>query len=77
MTYLDDVDSELQQAGIPTRRRQRILTEFADHLREDPGAELGALGRRRCYWPLLSQPNWHLRLAVSRCCVPGVCDTCR
>jgi hypothetical protein len=42
MTYLDDLDSELQQAGIPARRRGRILTEFTDHLSENPAAELGA-----------------------------------
>lgn len=42
MTYLNDLDSELLRAGIPARRRRRILTEFTDHLAEDPAAELGA-----------------------------------
>jgi hypothetical protein len=42
MTYLDDLAFELQRAGIPARRRRRILTEFTDHLTEDPAAELGA-----------------------------------
>ncbi len=41
MNYLDALQSELKTAGIPARRRRRILTEFEDHLREDPGAELG------------------------------------
>ena len=42
MSYLDDFDSELTRAGIPSRRRARILAEFADHLHEDPEAALGA-----------------------------------
>lgn len=41
MTYLDALDSELTAAGIPTSRRRRILAEFADHLHEEPGAQLG------------------------------------
>lgn len=42
MNYLDAFESELTRAGIPARRRARILFEFADHLHEDPAAELGA-----------------------------------
>lgn len=42
MTYIDTLDAELSNAGIPAARRRRILDEFADHLHEDPGAELGA-----------------------------------
>ena len=42
MTYLQALESELKQAGVPPRRRARILTEFADHLHENPDAELGA-----------------------------------
>jgi hypothetical protein len=41
MSYMEEFDSELTRAGIPGRRRARILTEFADHLDEDPQAELG------------------------------------
>jgi hypothetical protein len=44
MSYLDTLDNELALAGIPRRRRSRILTEFADHLDENPGAELGEPG---------------------------------
>lgn len=42
MTYLDTLDRELAAAAIPARRRRRIVSEFADHLHEDPAAELGA-----------------------------------
>ncbi len=42
MNYLEALESELKQAGIPPRRRARIVTEFADHLHENPDAELGA-----------------------------------
>jgi hypothetical protein len=42
MTYLDALEAELATAGIPARRRSRILTEFADHLAESPDATLGA-----------------------------------
>jgi hypothetical protein len=42
MNYLDALESELKSAGIPARRRARIITEFADHLQQDPAAELGA-----------------------------------
>lgn len=42
MTYLEALESELKHAGIPPRRRARILAEFADHLQENPEAELGA-----------------------------------
>jgi hypothetical protein len=41
MTYLNALENELTAAGIPGARRRRILAEFADHLHEDPGAELG------------------------------------
>lgn len=40
-TYLSKLESELAAAGIPSRRRARILAEFVDHLHEDPAAELG------------------------------------
>ena len=42
MNYLDELDSELAAAGIPARRRARIVAEFTDHLGENPAAELGA-----------------------------------
>lgn len=42
MTYLDTLESELASAGVPAARRRRIVAEFADHLHEDPNAELGA-----------------------------------
>lgn len=42
MTYLDALATELAVAGIPARRRGRIVAEFEDHLHEDPSAELGA-----------------------------------
>jgi hypothetical protein len=41
MSYLDEFDLELTRVGIPVRRRKRILAEFADHLHEDPRADLG------------------------------------
>jgi hypothetical protein len=41
MNYLDALESELTHAGIPRRRKARILTEIADHLHENPEAELG------------------------------------
>jgi hypothetical protein len=41
MTYLDALESELATAGIPRRRRARILAEFADHLAENADAQLG------------------------------------
>jgi hypothetical protein len=44
MTYLEALESELTAAGIPARRRARIVMEFADHLHEDPNARLGAPG---------------------------------
>jgi hypothetical protein len=42
MTYLETLDRELKAARIPTRRRARIVAEFADHLHECPDAQLGA-----------------------------------
>ena len=42
MTYLNALESELKAAGIAPRRRARIVSEFAEHLHEDPNAELGA-----------------------------------
>jgi hypothetical protein len=42
MTYLDALETELAAAGIPARRRARIIAEFTDHLAESPEAELGA-----------------------------------
>jgi hypothetical protein len=42
MTYLDALEAELATAGIPARRRARILAEFTDHLEENAEAELGA-----------------------------------
>ena len=44
MSYLNDLESELNAAGISARRRQRIVAEFAEHLHEDPSAQLGAPG---------------------------------
>jgi hypothetical protein len=41
-TYLSTLEAELAAVGIPPRRRERILAEFADHLHECPSAELGA-----------------------------------
>src|SRR5690348_15732801 len=41
MTYLDQLDHELTRAGIRGRLRRRILAEFDDHLRCEPGAKLG------------------------------------
>jgi hypothetical protein len=42
MTYLDALESELATAGIPGRRRARIIAELTDHLAENAEAELGA-----------------------------------
>jgi hypothetical protein len=39
--YLSDLDAELARAGVRGARRKRIVTEFADHLSCDPGADLG------------------------------------
>ncbi len=39
--YLTELDGELARAGIHGARRQRIIAEFADHLRCDPDANLG------------------------------------
>jgi hypothetical protein len=41
MSYLESLDQELAAAGIPGRRRARIVAEFADHLECDPQAQLG------------------------------------
>jgi hypothetical protein len=40
--YLSDLDAELARVGIRGARRERIVTEFADHLSCDPDADLGA-----------------------------------
>lgn len=40
-TYLTDLDAALARAGIRGARRTRIVTEFTDHLRCDPDADLG------------------------------------
>lgn len=40
-TYLSTLEDELAAAGIPARRRARILAEFADHLHDDAHAQLG------------------------------------
>jgi hypothetical protein len=40
--YLSELDAELARAGIRGSRRKRIVTEFADHLRCDSAADLGA-----------------------------------
>jgi hypothetical protein len=39
--YLDDLDAQLAGTGIRGARRERIVTEFADHLSCDPDADLG------------------------------------
>ena len=42
MNYVDSLEVELAAAGIPARRRARIVAEFSDHLHENPEAKLGA-----------------------------------
>jgi hypothetical protein len=42
MNYIDSLEGELAAAGIPARRRARIVAEFGEHLHENPEAELGA-----------------------------------
>ncbi|MGE5617609.1 MAG: hypothetical protein ACM3UX_01595 [Candidatus Woesearchaeota archaeon] len=44
MSYLERLDRDLAAAGIRGRRHARILSEFADHLRCDPDAQLGDPG---------------------------------
>lgn len=39
--YLTELDAELARAGIRGGRRERIITEFADHFSCDPDADLG------------------------------------
>jgi hypothetical protein len=41
MNYLESLEVELAAAGIPTRRRARIVAELSDHLHENPQADLG------------------------------------
>ncbi|MDE3130665.1 MAG: hypothetical protein KGL16_05885, partial [Acidobacteriota bacterium] len=41
MTYLGALENELKAAGLPARRRRRIVIEFSDHLHENPSAQLG------------------------------------
>jgi hypothetical protein len=40
--FIDTLGSELSAAGIRGARRERILTELADHLSCDPSAQLGS-----------------------------------
>jgi hypothetical protein len=42
VAYLDALRDELAGVGIRGRRRERIVTEIADHLACDPAAKLGA-----------------------------------
>jgi hypothetical protein len=42
MNYIGSLEGELAAAGIPARRRARIVAEFSEHLYENPEAELGA-----------------------------------
>jgi hypothetical protein len=39
--YLNDLDTQLARAGIRGARRNRIVTELANHLSCDPDADLG------------------------------------
>jgi hypothetical protein len=39
--YLNELEAELARSGIRGARRERIVTEFADHLSCDPDADLG------------------------------------
>ena len=39
--YLNDLKAQLERVGIRGARRERIVTEFADHLSCAPDAELG------------------------------------
>ncbi len=39
--YLNELEAELARSGIGGARRERIVTEFADHLSCDPDADLG------------------------------------
>ena len=48
MSYVDALEVELAAAGIPSRRRARIVAEFTDHLHENPKAELGAPRELAC-----------------------------
>lgn len=41
MSFLRDLERELTTAGVPLLRRERILSEFTEHLYEDPKADLG------------------------------------
>src|SRR5664280_598296 len=41
VAYLDALRDELTVAGIRGTRRERIVTEIADHLACDPAAQLG------------------------------------
>ena len=42
MSYLRELSEELHRVGIRGGSRRRVVTEFEDHLRCDPNAELGA-----------------------------------
>ncbi len=41
MSYLQQLDEALRDCGFARRRRRRIVSEFADHLEQNPSAELG------------------------------------
>jgi hypothetical protein len=41
MTYLEELDDALRDCGLNGHRRQRIVAEFADHLHENPSANIG------------------------------------
>ena len=42
MNYGDSLEVELAAAGIPARRRARIVAGFSDHSHENPQARPGA-----------------------------------
>jgi hypothetical protein len=41
MRYLEALDGALRDCGFAGRRRRRIVAEFADHLQENPSADIG------------------------------------
>jgi hypothetical protein len=42
VSFLEQLGDELRAAGVPGRRRERIVAEYADHLSCDPAAQLGS-----------------------------------